>query len=260
MKEKKIIYFKDEVNDDFSSVKINTKVIDEKYKYLHRSKFWNFGHFFWYRMIATPMAYCYTKSKFKIRFENKKILQDVKGGFFLFGNHTQTIGDAFIPNLAAFPKHLYIIVHPDNVSIPFLGRVTPQMGALPLPSNLKATKNFMEAIQYRIEEGNGILIYPEAHVWPYYTKIRPFPSTSFRYPIKFNVPSFSITTTYQKVGKRKQPVITAYIDGPFYPNQNLEGKEREEDLRNQIYNAMVDRATHSTYEFVKYIKENELDD
>ena len=59
------------------------------------------------------------------------------------------------------------------------------------------------AIDQIVADKKTILIYPEAHIWPYYTKIRPFPSTSFRYPIKFNVPSFSITTTYQKVGKRK---------------------------------------------------------
>ena len=253
-KEQQVIYYKDELNDEFSKAKIKTKVIDEKYKYINNNLFWKMGHFFWYRIFATPLAFGYCKSKFKIKVVNKHILKDVKGGYFLFGNHTQETADAFIPNIVSFPKKLYVIVHPNNVSQKFVGKITPMMGALPLPSNLKATKNFIDAIDTRIKEGHAIMIYPEAHIWPYYTKIRPFPSTSFRYPIKLNAPTFSITTTYQQKGKSNKPKITVFVDGPFYPDEGLEGKEREENLRNKVYNSMVERSKNSTFEFIRYEK------
>lgn len=36
-------------------------------------------------------------------------------------------------------------------------------------------RSFLDAIRTRIEEGSFIMVYPEAHIWPYYTGIRDFP-------------------------------------------------------------------------------------
>ena len=251
----KTIYYKDEINDEFSKAQIKTKLIDEKYKYFQNNWFWKFSSFFWYRVVATPIAFGYCKGKFKMRVINGNILKDVKGGYFLYGNHTQETADAFIPSVISYPKRMYIIVHPNNVSMPVLGKLTPKMGAIPLPSNLKASKNFIQTLEYRIKEDSAIMIYPEAHIWPYYTGIRPFQSASFRYPIKFNVPSYCITTTYQQKKKSTKPLITVYVDGPFYASDGLEGKEREENLRNKIYDTMVERSKNSTYEYIKYVRD-----
>ena len=114
--------------------------------------------------------------------KGNNILKDFKDeGYFLYGNHTQAIGDAFMPNFINIPKHNYVVVHPANVSIPVLRRITPSLGALPLPNNVKACKKFLSAIEQRIEDKKGVIIYPEAHIWPYYTKIRPFKDDSFYY-------------------------------------------------------------------------------
>ena len=43
-KEQQVIYYKDELNDEFSKAKIKTKVIDEKYKYINNNLFWKMGH------------------------------------------------------------------------------------------------------------------------------------------------------------------------------------------------------------------------
>lgn len=118
----------------------------------------------------------------------------------------------------------------------------------------------MNAIERRIDHHHPIVVYPEAHIWPYYTKIRPFKSTSFRYPIKYDVPAYCFTTTYQKRKFSKKPKITVYVDGPFYPKQDLHGKEQEIELRNQVYNCMVERSKNSTYEYYKYYKRVEKND
>lgn len=130
-------------------------------------------------------------------------------------------------------------------------------GAIPIPSNIKATKNFLESIRKKIEKGNSITIFPEAHIWPYYTKIRPFKPVSFRYPAELNVPSFCITNTYQKKGKGFR--IVSYIDGPFYPDENLNFQERKKDLRDRIYNCMVERSQNNNIEIIKYVKQDESD-
>ena len=49
MKEK-LVYYSDELNDEFAGDNIKAKTIDENYKYLHKSPFKLLTHLFWYRM------------------------------------------------------------------------------------------------------------------------------------------------------------------------------------------------------------------
>lgn len=147
-----------------------------------------------------------------------------------------------------------MIVHPDNVSIPFLGNITPYLGALPLPGNLKAMRNFKAAIAQRIEEGNCVMIYPEAHIWPYYIGIRNFPATSMKYPVELGVPSFAMTTTYHRRRFGNRPRTVTYLDGPFYPNTSLSKRQQAQDLRDRIHATMVMRSAESDCEYIRYIK------
>ena len=56
----------------------------------------------------------------------------------------------------------------------FLGNSIQLLGAIPIPNNKNGMKNFINAIETHINKKHSITIYPEAHIWPYYTKIRPF--------------------------------------------------------------------------------------
>lgn len=121
-------------------------------------------------------------------------------------------------------------------------------------------KNFLDEIENIIIKKSSITIYPEAHIWPYYTKIRPFKSVSFKYPAKLNKPSFCITNTYQSYGKKNNKIkIVSYIDGPFFINENLTLKEAQQDLRDRIYNCMVERSKANNIEKIKYIKVSKED-
>ena len=114
-------------------------------------------------------------------------------------------------------------------------------------------KNFINAIETHIDKCHPITIYPEAHIWPYYTKIRPFKAVSFKYPIQYNKPTFCMTNTYQSYGKNKNKVkMVTYIDGPFFPNTSLSLQEQKMDLRNQVYNCMTNRSKNSNIEVIKY--------
>lgn len=255
MDKRKVIFYSDELNDDFSVKQIKPKRIDGNYKYCNDSFLGKTAHFFWYRMIFTPIAFFYNKSVFAHKIKGNNILKGFKDeGYFLYGNHTQAVGDAFMPSFINMPKHNYVIVHPANVSIPILGRITPALGALPLPDDMRAYKGFLSVIEQRIREKKGIIIYPEAHVWPYYTKIRPFTDDSFYYPVKLCAPSFCFTNTYQKRRFSRNPRIVTYVDGPFYPDTSLPPKERRQELRDRIYKTMCVRAQSSTVEQIKYVK------
>ena len=131
-------------------------------------------------------------------------------------------------------------------------------GALPIPSNIQSTKNFYIAIEHTLNHNNPIIIYPEANLWPYYTKIRNFSTASFKYPVRFNKPVFTFTTIYKK-NKHNKPKIEIYVDGPFFPSKEIHPKLAEEELRNTIYKKLNERAKLNEYEYVKYIKKEKHD-
>lgn len=259
--EQQIIYYKDELNDEFSTAVITPKKIDGDYQYIYKGPWKKFTRFFWYRMVATPLAFLYLKLYFGHKIVNKEVVKQAEDtGWFLYGNHTHFLADALIPTMISTPKDMYVIVHPNNVSMPILGKITPSLGALPLPDDAMAAKSFIQAVETRIEETHAVTIYPEAHIWPYYTKIRPFKDTSFRYPIQCMVPVFCFTNTYQKRKWRKTPRLVTYVDGPFYPDASLCGKAQRQELRNRVYETMVERSKNNTVEMIKYIKAEEKND
>lgn len=251
----KVIYYSDELNDEFSEKKIETKKIDKNYKYVHKNPLWNLCSYLVQNVFSVPIKNLYSSIKFKIKYIGKEKLKPYKKqGYFIYGNHTQAFADTFITSRAVYPKRNFLIVNPANVSMKGLGTLVEMLGAIPIPTELNGMKKFMDTIKLRIEQGYSVTIYPEAHIWPYYTGIRNFKSVSFKYPVELDAPSFCMTNTYQKYGKNKVQIVT-YIDGPFFVNKDLENKkEMQEDLRNRIYETMVERSKNSNIEVIKYVK------
>ena len=251
---KKIIYYKDEINDEFSVSHLKPRVIDENFKY-HKNIIWNICSYTLQNFISMPIKIGYAKIKFRIKFIGREKLKECRNeGYFMYGNHTQEFADTFIPSIANYPKRNFLIVNPVNISLKGTGTFVEMLGAIPIPSDVKATKNFLKEIKYKIQKNNSITIYPEAHIWPYYTKIRPFKEVSFKYPVQLNVPVYCFTNTYQSYGKNNDKIkIVTYIDGPFYSNRELTQKQSQKDLRDRIYNCMVERSKNSNIEHIKYI-------
>ena len=252
----KIIYYEDELNDEFSKSSIEPRIIDENYKYVHKNPLWNLCSFVLQNILSVPIKILYAKIKFRIKYIGKEKIKSYRNeGYFIYGNHTQPFADTFIPSIPMYPKRNFLIVNPVNISLKGTGTLVEMLGAMPIPSNKSAMKNFLEAIKQKTNKGYAITIYPEAHIWPYYTKIRPFKDVSFKYPIQLKKPAFCITNTYQSYGKNNKKIkIVSYIDGPFYPNKELTLKEQQKELRNKIYNCMDERSKNSNIEHIKYIK------
>ncbi len=253
IEDKKVFYYTDPLHDEFSGIKKNTITVDKNYKYISKNPFWNLTSFLIYRVFVTPFVLAHCARKFKYKIENKKVLKlHSHEGYFVYSNHTLMGGDAFFPSIVTFPKKPYLIVHADNVSSKGTKNLVMMLGAIPIPTKLNGMPKFKEAIEKRWVQGHPIYIYPEAHLWPYYTGIRPFESTSFKYPAELNSPVYASTTTFQKPKRGKNPKVTIYIDGPFYPDKALSVKENQQKLRDQVYNAMIERSKNSTYEVIKY--------
>lgn len=261
-RERRVIYYENELEDEFSTAKIHPRKIDENYSYDNTRLSRRIGHIFWYKMLARPLAKGFLKCRFHHRVVNGGVIErtmrkEGRTGYFLYGNHTNALADALIPSVLCAPADAMVIVHANNVSMPVLGRITPCLGALPLPDDAAAARNFMRAVQTEVERQSGVVIYPEAHIWPYYTKIRPFTDRSFRYPLQYHVPVFCFTNTYQRRKRGRGIDIVTYVDGPFYGDERRTGARRRQELRDRVYRAMVERSRNNSVEWIRYVDKNE---
>ena len=254
-------YYSDPINDDFAFTGITPKKIPSNYKYLHKNPIYKFFEFILYFCLAKPLVWIANKTVLHQRFRNHLTVKHRKlPGAFVYANHTQLAADAYTPNLIFWKKN-NVIVSPDAVSIPGVRTMVQMLGGLPLPSTFEGTINFTRAIQKLSEKGQHITIYPEAHIWPYYTGIRPFVSGSFRYPVNANKPVIVLTNTYVAIGKSgKRFRLITHIDGPIYPDLSIDKKDAIEKLRNEVYETMVKRSQEvKQFEHYRYIDKREIE-
>ena len=237
----KTYYYSDPLHDDFAGNDINTVPTPADFDYLPRSKTFRAASAFLYFVIVKPAIRLYDTVAFHHRFVNKKVIKPYRRtGRFYFGNHTLEAGDAFIPNTICFGRN-YIVTGPDATSIKGICTLVKMLGALPVPSTVSGVRKFSAAVSELMRRGVSITFYPEAHIWPRYTKIRPFGTESFKMPADSGAPCFSFTNVYLKsrIPFVKRPVVKTYINGPFFPDMTLPARDRAKDLRDRVYDSMV---------------------
>lgn len=238
-------------NDDFAQTAKQDYALPEDYRFVHT----DFGSRLLSALIygaALVFSAVYCRLVLHMRVRGCSCLRGVDGGFYIYGNHTQPFGDVFIPALCVFPRRIYTVVSPANYGIPVIGKLLPYLGALPLVPSLHGYRALLQAMKERLDAGHPIVIYPEAHVWEYYTGIRPFPAAAFAYPVKFDKPAFVMTVTYQKSVLHRRPTMTVYLDGPFY-GEGGTMKEREASLHKAVRGVMTARAKTSSFDFIRYL-------
>lgn len=258
VKKTKVAYYSDELNDDFNEIGLTRPSVPEGYKYKRTNVINNILSGILYHGIAKPILglYCLCHG---IRVKGKRNLKLLNGqGAYLYSNHV-AISDVFkFQSLVFFnKKRVNIVGYSDSLSMPIVRNLCRALGYLPLPlkGDLKNATALADAMDFYVKKKQFILIYPEAHIWPYYTKIRPFSPASFTYPAKHNAPVVPIVTTWRKPLIGKKPKQTIYVLEPIFPLEDKDYTENRIYLHKECYDAMVNLANSvNQYEYIKYIK------
>ena len=269
MKQGDVIYYADERSDDFAGNNITAGRITADFPFAPKGLLWRIGEFLAYYAFAIPVvALIWLISGFTIHGRGRicalRRAQRAAGdrrGFFLYANHTHWL-DAFCGPLVCFPQKSHVLVSPDTVSIKGIRTFVQMLGAIPLPSERAALAPFVEAVEGRIEKGRAVMIFPEAHIWPYCSFVRDFKAGSFRYPVKQNVPAVAVCITYTRhkglLKWMKTPKRHVYISEPFLPDETLPAPQAKQKLRDEVYEWLKKTAEeHSDYEYVTYVKKDE---
>jgi 1-acyl-sn-glycerol-3-phosphate acyltransferase len=254
---KKTIYYNNPLEDDFATNQIKTSRVEEDYPFIRNGILWKIGSFLLYYGVAMPILYLISKIYLGMKFHNRSVIHRMKkSGCFLYCNHTREL-DAFIPAMSAFPKRSYIVANPDAVSIKGLKNIVMLLGCLPIPTSIRAIPKFVEAISIRVNQNACIGIFPEAHIWPFYSSIRPFRSTSFRYPVEMNKPVIAAVVSYRKRTGLfrwvRAPGMTITYSDPIYPDLSLSRKQAQQDLRDRTYQFMCQvMSQENKIEYIHY--------
>ena len=154
-----------------------------------------------------------------------------------------------------FHRKGHIIANNDVYSLKGLRTIVNMLGTLPTPNTMVQSKHLYDAVKHNINKNHIVVIFPEAHVWPYYNDIRPFDDTSFIFPVILNKPIVISTIIYRqrKFFKNAHPYITLHVSRPYFPQLGTPVKENQAYLRNIAYCVMKEDVRKAkSYEYIRY--------
>ncbi|MFA7032381.1 MAG: 1-acyl-sn-glycerol-3-phosphate acyltransferase [Bacilli bacterium] len=257
----RVFYYEDELHDDFASFDITRKEIKKNYKYFNYNIFSLLGGWLFRIFVAFPLLAFANLFFYHSHLKNRKVLRLVKRkGYYMYANHVLSFDPIVHPILINPTRYCIIVAGPETFSInPFVSWLVKSLGAVPIPNklDLKMYDHYTEYLSHHVKRRHRVLIYPEAHIWPYCTLIRHFSHSSFRYPVNDNVPVMVATTVFKKHKHRQKPTPIIYLDGPFYPNLELDTNERIDDLALRVRQAMLKRSeVEWNYPYIRYERKN----
>lgn len=257
---KKIVHY-ESLTQEFAATKDWKRVdLPDGYRYVRTNPFYRAWSWFLYYVVAIPLAFLVLKVGTLYRVKGKKKLRSArkKGGLFLYMNHTAILADVAIPLVSVgFPRRVRIICNREAVSKPVIRSIVSCLAGLPLPGeDVRQGKDFMDAVEHFIGKGEDILVFPEAHIWPRCTFIRPFAPHAFVYPARMGRPVLAAVTTYKKrkVLRFLPPTPVIHLGGPFLPDMSLPLSERTRLLEEEVRSFMEEKAASlDNYESIEYV-------
>lgn len=127
---------------------------------------------------------------------------------------------------------------------------------LPLAKDHTVMKEFLNATDTLLKNGEKILIYPEQALWPNYRKPRPLKPGAFSIAARSNVPILPIFITMEESEYEGVEAWTMHILKPIYPNEELSLKDRKEDMLNRNYEAF--KNTYEEFYKTKLVYETKV--
>ncbi len=215
--------------------------IDEDFDFVNDNVIFNtFSNLLY--LVAYPLLIFINKFFFGFKIEGKEILEDIDSGKVTISNHVHPM-DCTMVGLANSPKKTFYTSLENNFKIPIVRRIIKLLNTVPIPNDIKYTKNFMNSIDNLLQNSKTIHFYPEGSLWPYYDKIRRFKNGAFDFAVRNNVPIVPMVFKFNKQKRlldilKPKTTITLVVKEPIYPNKLLPKKEAILDLKERAYTVM----------------------
>jgi len=118
----------------------------------------------------------------------------------------------------------------------FYGRLMRNCHTLPLSSNAKTMRKFIDGVNTHLRNGNLVLIYPEQSMWWNYRKPKPTKEGAYFFAAKNNVPVLPcfITMRDSEIVDEDGFFVqeyTIHIGKPIYPDERLSHRENIKNMK-----------------------------
>lgn len=253
-------YYTDVQNDDFFAGKTYDKiVVDQNFDYRRKSFGKRVFDFVLYYVFAKPILgfvlFVAKRTKIVGRENLKKVR---KKGCMLVCNHSNIL-DAYLggAGLLALRKN-YIICSSNSVKIPVVGGLILALGGLPVPETIGASKRFFAHTRGLLESGGVISVFPEAHLWPYATFVRPFNKTCFRIAASAKACVVPVAVTYRqsKFFKNGRPRAVVFVGEPIFFDRNSSREANAEKFFEKSLEFIRSKVEKSdNYCYINYIEQ-----
>lgn len=153
---------------------------------------------------------------YKIR--GRENLKPLRGrGAVVVANHVHPLDCIVICGCLLRCRKTRFVTLSDNISIPFLGKLIRGYGALPLPEDSSAARNFFMEVDERLKDGTAVVFFPEAALWSGYHGIRPFQKGAFTFAVRGQVPVLPVFLRFEPHGRRGRERLIFEIGKPIEP-------------------------------------------
>lgn len=228
------------------SIPIVDKNFDENYTFYRNDFLFGIGRAIAY-FVAYTVGYflCYTQNgiRYAGRKNLKKYKSQLENGCITICNHVfhydyMSIMIGIRPHREFFPAWSSKFLDKDRLAVQLAG-------GIPVPRKIAALKKFYYALEQHMKDGTWLHFFPEAAMWPYYQKIRPFKKGAFALADKYNVPILPLAFQFRDPSKvailfgAKEPRATLYFGEPIFSNFDISDRsERIDDFRLRCFRAV----------------------
>lgn len=179
-------------------------------------------------------------------------LQNLTSGAIITSNHFHPFDSypisRMIKKTYGKKKQLHIVVAESNYAggSGFYGFLFRNQNTIPLASNKQVMVECFKAINYYLQKGDFVLIYPEQNLWQNYKKPRPLKEGAFRFAVKANVPVIACFVTMEDTeyldsdGENVQ-AYTLHILDIIYPKKELSYKDNIKYLQEENQRLMREK-------------------
>ena len=215
------------------SVPLVNKDFDKEYNYYKTGLFYKTARFFAY-VVAYTLGHFVCKFKHGIRYEGRKNLKkyktQLKDGCITVCNHVFHLDYLCLiigirPNFQYYPAWNSKLLDKDR-------HLVNLTGGIPVPDTLSGLKKFFQAFESHIDNKAWIHFFPEAAMWPFYQKIRPFKKGAFILADKKDIPILPMAFKFRNPSKlasffgAKEPFVTLCIGEPIHVDKSIENKSK----------------------------------
>lgn len=214
--------------------------VDENYRYVgDRGFFENIKYSLEKFFCVWPFTWYENKFVLKTEYVGRENLRGLKAAV-LTCNHVAKF-DCLAVKYGARGHRTYTVAADFNNMRGTLGELMRAGDMLPLNTTLRGKIKFSKAVERVLaKKKQFLLVYPEAAMWRYYKKPRPFKNGAFDFAVKYNVPVVPQFITFEDMesadaeGYPKQK-FTVHISNPVYPKSGLSKSENTEYLKNAAF-------------------------